>query len=195
MSDSEDTFTVQDVLVKGYSQLGEWCRWDANCSTENSGCVAEICACKLGFLLYEDKCVPELRSRGLSKAYLASIGCFVSILIFSMSLCFLYWKRKMDDRRDLGADETFPVSLAATASAPWLESRDKPPSYEDACMPSVRFNLEDAFTAAPNSWHALPVTDGQVRFPLPPEYREAQWNSRVPGNSGYVSSLSSRASI
>lgn len=172
MSASEDTFTVQDVLLKGYSQLGEWCRWDANCSTENSACVAEICACKLGFLLYEDRCVPELRSRGLSKVYLAGIGCFVSILIFSMSLCFLYWKRKLDDRRDLCTDETFPVAVPATASALWLESRDKPPAYEDAVRPSLRFSLEDdAFTAAPNSWHALPAYDDQVRITLPPAYR------------------------
>lgn len=188
MSASEDTFTVQDVLLKGYSQLGEWCRWDANCSSENSACVAEICACKLGFLLYEDRCVPEIRSRGLSKVYLAGIGCFVSILIFSMSLCFLCWKRKLDDRRDLCTDETFPVAVPATASSLWLESRDKPPAYEDAVRPSLRFNLEDAVTAAPNSWHALPAYDDQVRITLPPAYRGH-------GNSCYVSSHSNRASI
>ncbi|KAK8777100.1 hypothetical protein V5799_029555 [Amblyomma americanum] len=171
-----DALTVEDILLKGYSQLGQWCQTDSNCSVENSGCMAETCVCRLGYVLYEDRCIPVPRSsRGLSKVYLMSVGCLLSILIFSMSLCFLYWKRKLDDRRNMQAEDrptavVTPPSLCSGSSAV-----DKPPPYEDAVRPCFRFNLE---TAAPNSWHALPLSGDQVAINLPPPYREVMQHQK-----------------
>lgn len=189
MSAVADTSMLEDVLLKGDSQLGQWCRTDSNCLTENSGCLAEICACKIGFVLHEDRCIPEPRNRGFSKVYLMSIGCLLSILIFSMSLCFLYWKRKLDDRRNLEVEDN--SSVVGIAPPLWSDtcSSDKPPSYEVAVSRSCfRFKLE---APAPSSWHALPSSDNQVSIALPPAYEEVTQHEK----RHHVRNAASRASI
>lgn len=165
-----DALTLDDVLHKGESQLGQWCRTDSNCMTENSSCLAEICACKIGFVLYEDKCIPEPGHRGFSKVYLMSIGCLLSIVIFSMSLCFLYWKRKLDDRRNREVEDHSSASSIAPSLWSDTYSSDKPPSYEIAVHSSgYRSKLE---APAPSSWRAVPLSDDQVTVALPPSYEE-----------------------
>ncbi|XP_037281677.2 uncharacterized protein LOC119174742 isoform X1 [Rhipicephalus microplus] len=165
-----DALTMDDLLQKGDSQLGQWCLTDSNCLTENSGCLADICACKIGFVLYGDRCIPEPRLRGFPKMYLMSIGCLLSILIFSMSLCFLYWKRKLDERRNREVEDH--SSASSVAFSLWSDTYqgDKPPAYEVAVNSSCfRSKLEDP---APSSWHAVPLSDNQVAVTLPPSYEE-----------------------
>ncbi|XP_075552433.1 uncharacterized protein LOC142585519 [Dermacentor variabilis] len=180
---------LENVLPKGESQLGHWCRTDSNCLADNSGCLAEICACMIGFVLYEDRCIPEPRNRNFSKVYLMSIGCLLSILIFSMSLCFLYWKRKLDDRRNLEMEDS--GSVAGIAPPLWSDecSSDKPPSYEVAVNRSCfRFKLE---APTPSSWHALPSSDDQVAITFPPAYGEVTQHEK----RHYARIAASRASI
>ncbi|XP_037519772.2 uncharacterized protein LOC119396575 [Rhipicephalus sanguineus] len=158
-----DALTMDDALShKGESQLGQWCLTDSNCLTENSGCLAEICACKIGFALYGDRCIPEPRHRSFPKMYLMSIGCLLSILIFSMSLCFLYWKRKLDDRRNREVEDHSSASSIAPPLWSDTYSSDKPPAYEVAVNSSCfRSKLE---APAPSSWHAVPLSDNQARI-------------------------------
>ncbi|KAL1487313.1 hypothetical protein MTO96_008096 [Rhipicephalus appendiculatus] len=184
-----DALTTDDVLQKGESQLGQWCLTDSNCLTENSGCLADICACKIGFVLYGDRCIPELRHRGFPKMYLMSIGCLLSILIFSMSLCFLYWKRKLDERRNREVDDHSTASSIAPSLWSDTYTSDKPPAYEVAVNSSCfRSKLE---APALSSWRAVPLSDNQVAVSLPPSYEEVtQHQQRF-----YARNAASRASI
>ncbi|XP_040077774.1 uncharacterized protein LOC120849599 [Ixodes scapularis] len=92
-----------------------------------------------------------------------AIGCLLSVLIFSLSLCFLYWRRKVHERReerDLALSRalrhtaeswvTFSPSIAddvvygrltpAADSVCYLQMFDKPPSYETLCKGHLMVN-------------------------------------------------------
>ncbi|XP_037281678.2 uncharacterized protein LOC119174742 isoform X2 [Rhipicephalus microplus] len=121
-------------------------------------------------LTMDDLLQKEPRLRGFPKMYLMSIGCLLSILIFSMSLCFLYWKRKLDERRNREVEDH--SSASSVAFSLWSDTYqgDKPPAYEVAVNSSCfRSKLEDP---APSSWHAVPLSDNQVAVTLPPSYEE-----------------------
>ncbi|CAN8018742.1 unnamed protein product, partial [Ixodes persulcatus] len=145
-----------------HSQIGQWCRKDSDCIAENSGCIADICSCLIDFILIKDQCV-SAPQRASSKVYLMAIGCLLSVLIFSLSLCFLYWRRKVHERReerDLALSRvlrhtaeswvTFSPSIAddvvygrltpAADSVCYLQMFDKPPSYETLCKGHLMVN-------------------------------------------------------
>ncbi|CAN7989436.1 unnamed protein product, partial [Ixodes hexagonus] len=134
-------------------QIGQWCQKDSDCIAENSGCIADICSCLIDFVLLKDQCV-SAPHKGSSKVYLMTIGCLLSILMFSMSLCFLYWRRKVYEQRE-ERELSLSRALRHTAEA-WVTFSppitddvaygrlttaadyvhyprmfDKPPSYED----------------------------------------------------------------
>ncbi|XP_064475903.1 uncharacterized protein LOC135389801 [Ornithodoros turicata] len=171
--DSEDGSTLQELVVlyqesvlqlSPGSQVGEACESNLSCAVEHSLCIAGTCICSRGYVLAGTECVTLASTylRRTVRAYLIAAGCLLSLLIFASALCVLYWKRKIDDRRDM--EELDVVSNVRRVGEPtWMlnasEDRscgqqvgriwyidapgrvppstsvamaEKPPSYEDA---------------------------------------------------------------